>query len=301
MVVGTVATGADALSLCREVQPDLALIHQSIAGDLSASQIATRLARLGPVPSVFLLGDDGVSADMLKNADDLPSLVAAQPLAVVPAHCTEAELLAIIVLAVQQAETLQKAREPDDRFFAIAIDLLCFLDFSGVFRRLSPAWERTLGFTVDELMSRPFIEFVHPDDRARTLEQNRAVRHGGQALGFENRYRCKDGSYRWLRWNAAADTNRGLIYSVARDVTDAKLAGEEREALILDLQRALAEVRSLQEIIPICAYCKKVRDDDDYWQHVESYIAEHTGAKFSHGVCPSCYDHVLASDLDGTE
>jgi PAS domain S-box-containing protein len=116
----------------------------------------------------------------------------------------------------------------DARFFEISIDLLCFLDFNGHFKRLNPAWERTLGFTREELMSRPFIEFVHPDDRKRTLAQNAAVRDGGQALGFENRYLCKDGSFRWFRWNAAPDADEGVIYSVARDITEEKRAAEER-------------------------------------------------------------------------
>src|SRR5437762_14137302 len=93
--------------------------------------------------------------------------------------------------------------QAENRFFEVSIDMLCFLDFSGYFKRLNPAWERALGFTREELMSKPFIEFVHPDDRASTLNQNREVRSGGHALCFENRYLCKDGSYRWLRWNAA--------------------------------------------------------------------------------------------------
>ena len=92
----------------------------------------------------------------------------------------------------------------DERFFEVSIDMLCQLGFDGHFRRLNPAWERTLGFTREELMSKPFIEFVHPDDRERTLAQNSEVRRGGQALIFENRYLCKDGSYRWLLWNAAS-------------------------------------------------------------------------------------------------
>ena len=65
------------------------------------------------------------------------------------------------------------APELDERFFDLSIDLLCFLDFNGYFKRLNPAWEAALGFTREELMSKPFIEFVHPDDRARTLDQNR--------------------------------------------------------------------------------------------------------------------------------
>jgi len=180
-------------------------------------------------------------------------------------------------------------RELEERFFEINLDLLCQLDFNGFFKRLNPAWERTLGWTRAELMSRPFIEFVHPDDRDRTLRQNANVRGGGQALGFENRYLCKDGSFRWLLWNAAPDAGGRVIYSVARDVTDRKRAEEEREQLVSDLQAALAEVRTLQEILPICSYCRRIRDDANYWHTVEAYIAEHTDSRFSHGICPSCY------------
>lgn len=190
--------------------------------------------------------------------------------------------------AVTKAEPDQTGRELEDRFFALSIDLLCLLNFNGYFKRLNPAWERTFGFTSDELMARPFIEFVHPDDRERTLKQNAAVRAGGQALSFENRYVCKDGSYRWLRWNAAPDSAGSVIYSVARDITTSKHAEEERERLVKELQRALAEVRTLREILPICSYCRKIRDDENYWHTVESYISRHTATRFSHGICPSC-------------
>jgi PAS domain S-box-containing protein len=176
----------------------------------------------------------------------------------------------------------------EDPFFVNSIDMLCFLDFNGYFKRLNPAWERTLGFTLEELMSKPFIEFVHPDDRARTLKQNASVRGGEQALAFENRYLCKDGSYRWLRWNATPHTANKVIYSVARDITESKRLEEEREQLVRELQAALAEVKTLREILPICSYCRRIRDDEDYWHSVEDYVSEHTSTRFSHGICPSC-------------
>ncbi|HET7584303.1 MAG TPA: PAS domain S-box protein [Gemmatimonadaceae bacterium] len=191
--------------------------------------------------------------------------------------------------------------ELEERFFDIALDLLCVLGFDGHFARLNPAWERTLGFTRTELMARPFIEFVHPDDRERTLAQNRSVRFGGQAQFFENRYRCRDGSYRWFRWNAAPDAGRYRIYGVARDITAEKHAAEERERLVRELQAALAEVQSLRAILPTCAYCRKVRDDDDYWHTVEAYLAQHTGTRFSHGICPSCYEQVVLPELHKIE
>jgi PAS domain S-box-containing protein len=184
-----------------------------------------------------------------------------------------------------------------DRFFEVSIDMLCHLDFNGHFKRLNPAWERTLGFTREELMSRPFIEFVHPDDRERTLAQNASVRAGGKAFAFENRYLCKDGSYRWFRWNAAPDTGEKVIYSVARDVTETRRAEEEREELVRQLQAALAEVRTLREILPICSYCKRIRDDDNEWRTVESYISRHTTSQFSHGICPSCMESVVEPQI----
>ena len=183
------------------------------------------------------------------------------------------------------------AHELEDRFFENAIDLLCFLSFDGYFHRLNPAWERTLGYSREELMSRPFIEFVHPDDRERTLKQNALVRGGGQAVAFENRYVCKDGSYRWLLWNACADRLDATIYSVARDITARKHVEEDRERLVLELQAALQEVRALREIIPICSYCRKLRDDENYWHTVEAYFHQETATRFSHGICPTCLTH----------
>jgi PAS domain S-box-containing protein len=175
--------------------------------------------------------------------------------------------------------------------------MLCCLDFNGHFKRLNPAWQRTLGFTIDELTSRPFIEFVHPDDRDSTLAQNGRVKTGEHALGFENRYLCKDGSYKWFLWNAASDAEGRMIYSVARDITAKKQAEEERDELVRKLQAALAEVKTLQGILPICSYCKKVRDDENYWQTVESYIARRTDAQFSHSICPACYTSEMEPQL----
>ena len=102
----------------------------------------------------------------------------------------------------------EEASDPESRFFVLSIDMLCIAQFSGYFLKLNPAWEKTLGFSREELQSKPMFEFVHPDDRERTLAQNRRVRAGGQALAFENRYLCKDGSYRWLLWNATAESNK---------------------------------------------------------------------------------------------
>jgi len=185
----------------------------------------------------------------------------------------------------------------EERFFELSVDLLCVLGFDGYFKRLNRAWERTLGFTIAELTSRPFYEFVHPDDRARTLNQNGDVRGGGRALGFENRYVCKDGSFRWLRWNARPDHPQGLICSEARDITEERAAEVERERLVNELRAAFAEIKVLQNILPICSYCKKIRDEEDQWSTVESYISHHTNSYFSHSICPDCMRTHVDADL----
>jgi hypothetical protein len=82
----------------------------------------------------------------------------------------------------------------------------------------------------------------------------------------------------------------GLIW----DITERKLMEEERERLVLQLQEALAKVRTLSGLLPICAYCKKIRNDEGYWEQIEAYIHEHSEAQFTHGVCPDCYKKLQA-------
>jgi PAS domain S-box-containing protein len=204
----------------------------------------------------------------------------------------------VVAISDDRADAAKALQKLEDSFFETSIDMLCALDFNMHFRRLSPAWERTLGFTREELLSRPFIEFVHPDDRERTLRQNADVRSGGKALSFENRYLCKDGTYRWFRWNAASHSSEKVIYSVARDITESKRAEEEREKLVRELQAAMAEVKTLREILPICSYCRKIRDDGNFWHNVEDYISKHTTSLFSHGICPTCMELHVESELE---
>jgi PAS domain S-box-containing protein len=117
------------------------------------------------------------------------------------------------------------------RFFELSLDLLVVAGFDGYFRRLNPAWPRTFGWTLDELFATPSIDFVHPDDRDKTLTARARLKDGVPATGLVNRYRCKDGSYRWLQWMSVAYLDRGFVYAVARDVTEQHQASEERERL----------------------------------------------------------------------
>jgi PAS domain S-box-containing protein len=136
-------------------------------------------------------------------------------------------LLAAVGSQIGQFAERRRAEEELRTLFETSGDLLVVTGFDGYFRRLNPAWERTLGFTREDLRSRPFIEFVHPDDREGTSAEAAKVRAGANAVLFENRYRCRDGSYRWLSWNVTPLAEEGLTYGSARDVTEQKRVAEE--------------------------------------------------------------------------
>jgi PAS domain S-box-containing protein len=120
----------------------------------------------------------------------------------------------------------QQAQQERNRFFAVSRDMLCTLGFDGYYKDLNPAWEETLGYTTAELIAQPFIEFVHPDDREATLGAAKKIAAGTPLIAFENRYRCKNGSYRSFLWSVTAVMETQLIYGAARDITEAKHAEE---------------------------------------------------------------------------
>ncbi|MGH9703782.1 MAG: histidine kinase dimerization/phospho-acceptor domain-containing protein, partial [Candidatus Acidiferrales bacterium] len=138
------------------------------------------------------------------------------------------------------------AEEELEHLFTLSLDLLCLADFEGVFRRLNPAWEETLGYSVDELLNRPYFDFIHPDDQAATLVEAARLNSGARSVLFENRYRCKDGTYKWLLWNATPWREERIIFAVARDINERKRA-EKRIAAGYAVTEVLADARTLKE------------------------------------------------------
>ncbi len=117
----------------------------------------------------------------------------------------------------------REANQERDKFFDLSMDLLCIAGTDGYFKRLNPAWERALGFNREELCSKPFMEFIHPDDRSRTQDVMEKLSRGEPAINFDNRYRCRDGSYRWLTWiTPAPEQEPPMFYAAARDITERK-------------------------------------------------------------------------------
>ncbi|MGO9822149.1 MAG: PAS domain S-box protein [Solirubrobacteraceae bacterium] len=128
-------------------------------------------------------------------------------------------------------ERREHAERESARTFEMSLDLMCVIGFDGYFKRVNPAFERTLGYSRDVLLSRRGFDLTHPDDLERSSEIFATLSRGEQVEQFENRNVCADGSVRWLEWSARAVAEEGLVYAVARDVTESRRAAEEQAAL----------------------------------------------------------------------
>jgi PAS domain S-box-containing protein len=163
--------------------------------------------------------------------------------AVLPWIVLAGGLVVAVLSGALELNAGRRARAQDelDRIFTLSSDPIVVASFDGYFTRVNPATERLLGFTERELLARPYLDFVHPDDRERTVGEAAAIAQGKATLSFENRFVHKDGSYRLLEWTATPVVEEGVMYSVARDVTERRRAEAEVERLAEE-QAALRRV-----------------------------------------------------------
>jgi PAS domain S-box-containing protein len=147
-----------------------------------------------------------------------------------------------------------RAEEQTRNFFALSLELLCIASVDGYFKLLNPAWENALGFTQAELCSRPFMDFIHPDDRPATVAAAKRITTAEPLSQFENRYCCKDGSYRLLQWKVALSADLQLMYAAASDITEQKRTEDEIAALNKTLQRQNLELESTNKELEAFSY-----------------------------------------------
>ncbi len=164
------------------------------------------------------------------------------------------EGVVLVSSAIRDITERKRAEEELESFFRLSLDMLAVADFDGYFKRLNPVWERVLGWSREQLLARPYLDFVHPEDREATLAEASGLSRGLETLSFTNRYCCADGSYRWLLWNSSPDPDRQRIYAAARDVTEKRVAEEEIEKLNWELKRRVGELASLNQELESFSY-----------------------------------------------
>lgn len=194
-----------------------------------------------------------------------------------------------------QNEELIRANQAVERANLRFADLYDFapvgyftLDGSGVVAGSNITGAHLLGENRPGLLGRNLAHYLTPDSRpdfARLLEE--AAKGEGRA-SCEVDLHSESGAHRYVQIEAVFSTEGGEYRLAVLDVTERKKADQAREALVTELQAALSRVHVLSGMLPICASCKKIRDDDGYWEQVEVYVQRHSDAQFSHGLCPAC-------------
>jgi PAS domain S-box-containing protein len=158
--------------------------------------------------------------------------------------------------------------------------------------------ERLFGYSAVEIVGRQNIRILYPDDEPETTAAISEIKHSvfteKKSVHREVKEITRDGRKLWISLTASPqlDDHGNVVgaLGIGEDISERKRAEEDRARLIKDLQEALANVKTLSGLLPICASCKKVRDDKGYWNQIEAYIQEHSDASFSHSICPECME-----------
>jgi len=186
-------------------------------------------------------------------------------------------------------------RESDERYrglFERSLEYVYLCDFEGNFIDANNTALEGLGYTKKDIKFLNFMSLLDKDQLPRAIESVEEILKTGSQKGIvEFRLKRKDGTHIDIESKGAiiyADGKPYAIQGIARDISGRKKLEEEREKLIYELRQALEKVKQLGGLLPICSHCKKIRDDKGYWNQVESYIRDHSDAKFSHGICPEC-------------
>jgi PAS domain S-box-containing protein len=167
----------------------------------------------------------------------------------------------------------------------------------GTYRYVNNAFSGPFGKTPDEVIGRRIDDIFSRDEAEKRMLVVRRAFATGETVVFDVRVPTAAGDLFYITSVKPVKDERGTVVSVvciSKNITERKRAEQERERLIGDLTEALTRIRTLSGLLPICARCKKIRDDQGYWQQIESYIREHSEADFTHGLCPSCADQLFS-------
>ena len=191
------------------------------------------------------------------------------------------------------SEHFRQQRDFAESLVNTAQVIVLVLDPQGRIIRFNPYMEEISGYRLEEVQGKDwFATFLPERDRDRIWQLFLKAISDIQTKGNINPIVTKDGGEREVEWydktlKDAEGQTIGLL-SIGQDITERKKVEEEREKMVRDLQTALSEIKMLKGILPICASCKKIRDDQGFWNQVEIYIRDHSEAEFSHGICPDC-------------
>lgn len=204
---------------------------------------------------------------------------------------TVADMVAIAIERKRVDDELRKSEEKFRRIVTTVREGIVQLDQQRVIAFANQYFAEMLGYSLDEVLGRPFEEFFFREDREDFHRRQDQREQNCQDI-FERRFRGKSGQCLWTIVSASPllDGHGNFCGSLGTvtNITERKQAEIELQQANERLRRAMEQVKTLRGIVPICMHCKKIRDDKGYWNQVEVYVRNHTEAEFSHGLCPDC-------------
>ena len=203
-----------------------------------------------------------------------------------------------------QRESLRRAEAKYRDLFENANDAIFILDAKRNYIEVNRKAVELFGFSREEFLRLNVRDMIPPEQAARSRDEFAKLDTKGGYERFVGQMRTKDGEWRDIEVNSSAIIREGLVVGsrdIVRDITERRQAEAERERLIVELQQALEEIKTLKGIIPICSFCKRVRIDQNYWEQIDIFIKKHSEADISHGICPACLESQYPDYADDRE
>jgi PAS domain S-box-containing protein len=285
VVPAVVASGEEAVRQAAAVRPELVLMDIRLGGDLDGIDAGGQIRKSLGIPLIYLTAYlDDTLLQRAKRTEPYGYLV--KPV-------QDRELRATIEVALYKHRLDRQLRESEERYRAVvsqAVEGITLFEVeTGCLLEANNAFQRMLGYTPQEVPALTIYDVMEHGRAGANPDLSVVIKDRQAALG-ERRFVRKDGSLIDVDVSASLITReaRSVVCLVAHDITERKQAERQRESLVAELREALSQVKTLSGLLPICASCKRIRDDQGTWQSVETFIRDRSDAEFTHGLCPDC-------------
>ncbi|MCK4653239.1 MAG: response regulator [Candidatus Cloacimonetes bacterium] len=284
-VIAIINNGEEAIEKAEELKPDLVLMDIVLSGKISGIKAGEKIFKEFNIPIIFLTA----------FADDktVNSAKSANPYGYIVKPFDPEELYATIEIALVKHKAEKELEESRAKFRSMFMgnpEPSVYLDKDYNIADINPRFSEYFYYTIEEVKGKNIDTLIIPDEKLKEAEDlNQKMEQG---YVYHDTFRKhKDGTLVPVSISAASILVNGKSvgsFVIYKDISKQKKAEDEREKVIIDLQKALDEVKALSGLIPICSHCKKIRDDSGYWEQVEYYISKRSGVDFSHSICPEC-------------
>jgi len=284
--------GADTVEKISSMVPDLILLDVKLP-DISGFEIVRKIKedeRFKFTPIILISSFYNDVSDKVEGLNSGADGYLIEPV-------DSSELLTTISISIKLAKTQKELVEKECRFRGIlenARDMIYqfMLYPEPHFSYVAPSSTKIIGYTPEEHYadSELLFKIIHPEDKLILKKVFKELNPSDTPIVI--RYVHKDGHTVWTEMviSPIYNSDRKItgFDSISRDITEQTIFEEDKEKAILELEKALFEIKTLQGLIPICAGCKKIRNDKDYWENIEIYLKQHLDVQFTHGLCPDC-------------